>query len=326
MTLSGYEKCIRISMDPSDDGELTNYQKKITLVIGSGTSSGNTIYLENESLNWPYDVRFSTDVAGSNLINFAREEYDATDGTWWVKVPTIAASGKTYIYLHVGDADATDASDPASTFDNFIDTSTTDGWTGDTSILSIINDDELRYNDNSSSSYGCKHALNDVRQNFVYEVKYYCENPGAESWIAPSLQDAADGDKFADFGTTSDSSYRQWYRVGATLTKLYDSVAWSTVYSWKIVIRRSASKVDYYLYNAAGSLLASATDKDWGYPAGGTPVNADQIVLAAGSAVKSDTRFQLIRTRAYAADEPEISAASWVGVTLFGGTWGMITQ
>lgn len=115
MTLSGYKKCIRISIDSSDDGQLTNYQIKLTLVKGSGANSGSTIYLENENLNWPYDVRFSTDESGAALIDHWREEYDAIDGTWWVEVPTIPASGGTTIYLHVGDADASDASDYSGT-------------------------------------------------------------------------------------------------------------------------------------------------------------------------------------------------------------------
>lgn len=131
MVLTGYKKTLSIYIGSSSDGELTNYQIKLTLVRGSGTNSGNIIYLNNESLNWPNDFRFSTDKNGNNLIDFWREEYDATDGTWWVKVPTIPASGGTTIYLHVGNINAIDDSDIAAMaksgaghqFDGKLDTS-----------------------------------------------------------------------------------------------------------------------------------------------------------------------------------------------------------
>ncbi len=76
----------------------------------------NVLYAEDRCLNWPYDVRFTT--ANGTPLDFWREESDATDGTWWVTVPSIGnhPDGDTTIYVNVGDADAIDASNGEDTF------------------------------------------------------------------------------------------------------------------------------------------------------------------------------------------------------------------
>lgn len=75
----------------------------------------NILYAENKCLNWPYDVRFTT--ADGTPLDFWREESDDTDGTWWVEIPSIPLHpDDTTIYIHVGDADATDTSNGDDTF------------------------------------------------------------------------------------------------------------------------------------------------------------------------------------------------------------------
>lgn len=112
--LSGYSHRIRIPINYSADGELTNFQVRITLLKSTGSNSAGNIYLQNLCQNWPYDIRF-TSSDGSTLIDFWRQEYDSTDGTWVVEIPTIAASGTTDIYLYWGKAADADASSAANT-------------------------------------------------------------------------------------------------------------------------------------------------------------------------------------------------------------------
>jgi len=112
--LSGYSHRILIPINHSDDGELTSFQVRIAILEGIGSNSAGSIYLNDWALNWPYDIRF-TSSDGSTLIDFWRQEYDATDGTWIVEVPTIADSGTTDIYLYWGKAADTDASSAANT-------------------------------------------------------------------------------------------------------------------------------------------------------------------------------------------------------------------
>lgn len=118
--LSGYARRAAISIPSSVDGKLTNYQVEFDIVKGSGSNSKNTIYLNNHALNWPKDIRF-TSSDGITLIDFWREESDATDGTWWVEVPTVPASGGTTIYLYYRSSGASDVSNGDATFELFDD-------------------------------------------------------------------------------------------------------------------------------------------------------------------------------------------------------------
>ncbi len=93
---------------------LINYQMPLTIVQGAGTDSGATVYLGSRALTWPNDIRF-TPSDGETLLDFWREESDATDGTWWIEFDIIPAGGATF-YLYYGKASDTDASNAANTF------------------------------------------------------------------------------------------------------------------------------------------------------------------------------------------------------------------
>ena len=113
--IAGYDFCKSFIAVHSPDGTQTNYQMKLTVIKGVGVSSAGTLYLDNKSTNWPYDIRF-TKADGTSLLYFWREESDATDGTWWIKTDSIPDPADFTGYVHVGDADATDASDGTNTF------------------------------------------------------------------------------------------------------------------------------------------------------------------------------------------------------------------
>jgi hypothetical protein len=109
-----------------------NGQVVITCVTADylGGDAGGIVYAENKCTNWPNDVRF-TKSDGTTLLDFWREESDATDGTWWIEVDSIPAHpDDATIYVHVGDADAADASSGANTFPILWNSgSTVVGWT-----------------------------------------------------------------------------------------------------------------------------------------------------------------------------------------------------
>lgn len=114
--LAGYAYRAPIVITGSSAGAQTDYQVVIELVKGSGGNSGNTAYLNNHALNWPYDVRF-TRSDGSTLLDFWREESDATDGTWHVEADSIPAyPGTGTIYVYYGKAADSDASSGDNTF------------------------------------------------------------------------------------------------------------------------------------------------------------------------------------------------------------------
>jgi len=114
--LSGYAYRARIPINHTDDGAQTNYQMMVALIKGAGANAAGHIHLNDHALDWPEDVRF-TKADGTTPLDFWREESDATDGTWWVEVDSIAAHPDTTdIYVYYGKATDTDASDGVATF------------------------------------------------------------------------------------------------------------------------------------------------------------------------------------------------------------------
>ena len=103
--VSGYLHNIRLRA--TAEANQTNVPMKLTIARGAGDNTASIIYLNNNALNWPYDVRF-TNASGEDL-DFWREEYDSEDGTWWIKIDSITANEISYIYLYYGKAGDSDA-------------------------------------------------------------------------------------------------------------------------------------------------------------------------------------------------------------------------
>lgn len=118
--LSGYAYRAKISCSPTTAGEQTDYVKSLAIVKGTGSNSAGTIYLNDHALNWPYDVRF-TKSDGVTLLDHYREEYDASDGTWWIELDSLAGSGDTDFYIYYGKSSDSDASNGDNTFIFFDD-------------------------------------------------------------------------------------------------------------------------------------------------------------------------------------------------------------
>jgi hypothetical protein len=111
-SLTGYAKYTQFLMKPSTDGALSNYPVRLEVHKGSGTSTLTDLYLENNCANWPYDIRFTNSTG--TLLTFAREVYNSTDQTIWLKIDSINADYTGYIFT--GNPTASDASDWANTF------------------------------------------------------------------------------------------------------------------------------------------------------------------------------------------------------------------
>ena len=127
--LSGYAYRQKIKIDGTNDGAQSNYQMKLAIIRGAGSSSSGTCYLKTHALNWPNDVRF-TKADGTTLLDFWREESDATDGTWWIEFDSIASGGGspsyTYFYIYYGKSGDSDASSGVNTFIQYHGSATAD--------------------------------------------------------------------------------------------------------------------------------------------------------------------------------------------------------
>lgn len=118
--LSGYAYRAKIPCTATTAGAQTDYAKKLAVIKGAGSNSAGTIYLNNHALNWPNDIRF-TKSDGNTTLDHYREEYDATDGTWWIELDSIAASGDTDFYIYYGKSSDSDGSNGDNTFIFFDD-------------------------------------------------------------------------------------------------------------------------------------------------------------------------------------------------------------
>lgn len=129
----GWNQRIAHTIAGSTDGALTNYPVEITVIRGTGTSSGSTVYLPDCRADFA-DIRF-TAADGVTQIPYYLESVNGNTATFWVNVPSIPASPATttiYVYWSYPSTIAT-TSDPDAQwifYDDFEDGSiNTSLWT-----------------------------------------------------------------------------------------------------------------------------------------------------------------------------------------------------
>lgn len=202
-----YKWRVPIVLTPSDDGDLTDHRATLTIVKSTGSNAENIAYLQDEALNWPYDIRFTSDANGNDNLFFFRQEYDATDGTWTILVPSIAASGDTTIYMWYGKADDTDASnidavgilaDHYVSFRGTVLQPETSGWErgGQLRWGSIVYDEAnskyyIFYTNGSASTSDIGRA--EAAASNLYSWTKYTSNPIITDKIGPSVLKELDG-------------------------------------------------------------------------------------------------------------------------------------
>jgi hypothetical protein len=115
----------------SASGAGTNYQIRITAHYGSGTDSGEHVYLNGKCRTDFGDVRFTRSDGVTELSYWIEEKVDGNYATIWVKVADDLSTNPVTIYLYYGNPSATTTSNGADTFlffDHF-DTLDTTKWT-----------------------------------------------------------------------------------------------------------------------------------------------------------------------------------------------------
>jgi len=107
-------------------GAGTDYTVKIIIHSGSGSDSGEDVYLNNHCSNFPNDIRF-TDDDGTTELDHWCEDLTADPATFWVKVNDDLGSNQSiYVYYGKSGAASASASDLDDVFlcgDNFDDNS-----------------------------------------------------------------------------------------------------------------------------------------------------------------------------------------------------------
>lgn len=219
--LSGFNYRVKIPVNPLGGGE-TDYQMRVHIYKGIGTNTteddGKTlvIYLNNHAENWPFDIRFTTD-DGTTTIPFWRERYDADDGIWWVKIPTIHNNLTVDYYLYYGSNSASDESNGENTFVLFDDfrSDTTSQWS-----YTVHIEDTYHRTHHWVRSLGT--SLAGARLRYRYKLnEINARNWASQAWTGMT---SGDGDTLSYWGTIdeSDSVYIVNYYntdVGASETQ-----------------------------------------------------------------------------------------------------------
>lgn len=97
-------------------GAGTNYQLKLTVYYGSGTDSGNSVYLDSKSQTDFDDIRFTDNDKTTLLDYWIEEKTDGDNATVWFEVRDNMTSSNVTIYLYYGKAGASSASNGEQTF------------------------------------------------------------------------------------------------------------------------------------------------------------------------------------------------------------------
>jgi hypothetical protein len=105
----------------SASGAGTNYQVRIKVYYGSGTDSGENVYLNGKCKTDFGDIRFTRSDGETLLDYWMEEKVDSNYAVFWVEIADDLSSNPATIYIYYGKSDATTTSNGANTFDDFDD-------------------------------------------------------------------------------------------------------------------------------------------------------------------------------------------------------------
>jgi len=105
--LTGWQYRKSHIINGSTAGAVTDYQVRITVHYGSGTDSGEHVYLNGKCRTDFGDIRFTADDGTTELSYWMEKKVDSDYAIFWVKVPSIPASPNSVtIYIYYGKSDA----------------------------------------------------------------------------------------------------------------------------------------------------------------------------------------------------------------------------
>jgi len=104
----------------SSGGSRTNYPIRLEVHYGSGTDSGNTVYLNGHCRADFGDVRFTSSDGRTLLDYWIEKKTDNSVAIIWVEIPNLPASPDTVmIYIYYGNSNAETTSSGTDTFNAF---------------------------------------------------------------------------------------------------------------------------------------------------------------------------------------------------------------
>jgi len=281
--LTDYAYRKTITIPHTDVGAQTNYQIRFNIVKGNSSNSGCTAYLNGSALDWPDDVRF-TKADGTTLLDFWIEEYDATDGTWWVEFDAIPAHPDDGLfYMYWGKASDTSASNGDNTFPYFDDASTNKSANyTPVDIYALGFTSAIAY-DAINKQYNLSHTTHDNElykintgvfgEGYAYTLKgnittLASNNNSAFGWYIRHNGSARTSDRGYSCRANRNSNVLGVEKVNNTIeTSLASTGVTINASTWyeMVVYLYATNNIKAELYNASGTLLATATATDATY-------------------------------------------------------------
>jgi len=252
----------------SVSGAGTNYQIKIKVRYGTGTDSGQDVYLNNHGRADFGDVRFTDDDGTTELDYWMEEKVDGDYAIFWVEVADDLSSSSATTYIYYGNADATTTSNGTNTFigwDDFDDYSIGDppkserGWTYDNGEVSV----QLDPADSSNKVLALRTTTtapwakmtwvakqpnvalctkHRVSANEIAYGPYAIEDATAIFSVKrsdPGKYDWYDGDSWEDFNPTAEMLEDLWYKLELRLIKGVSANLWKDTYVYTGGFRNS---------------------------------------------------------------------------------------
>ena len=185
-------------------GYLADYQMKLTVHYGAGTSEGADVYLNGSVQEDFDDIRFTSSY-GVRLLSYWIQDYTpGVNATVWVKFDYIPSEGADF-YLYYGNPAVKSASDGYGTFLIFNDGSSMEGW--------------RQYSDDRDFDWS---ATGDVirctSNNFGWSNLYYDDSLGSTSHIIESKIRAQDSNTSVNYqhgvGCSYNNPMARWLEDG----------------------------------------------------------------------------------------------------------------
>jgi hypothetical protein len=296
-------------------GADVNYTVNITVVNGTGTDSGNTVYIYNKTRSDFGDIRF-TNSTGSLLNYWIESVNSGANATFWIQIDGNLTSANQTIYIYYGNPSATNISNGTNTFpffDDFPGTSidTTKWDTYGTGTYSVANSIlTLTYSASCPGGDGtCEwervQSKTGFDINYALHVRFRTDNPADYNrpdyiyWINPTTGEMS-GPGFGYY--KNDYHNRFWEESNGTSGNSVDKGAMTdTNYHIIDVGRESATSIrcsyDYTYENQLNT-----------YITGGTKYVSIQVGHAAWSGYSHNGLTDWVVVRKYFSPEPSHGA------------------
>jgi len=284
-------------------GAGTGYQVKIKVHYGSGTDSGEDVYLNEHCRTDFGDVRFTEKDGETELKYWIEEKVDGDYAVFWVKITDDLSNGDATIYIYYGKPDASTTSngeDTFSFFDHFEGTELdTDKWGAYTykSSYSVSNSKlNIKVNESGSGRRVVVYSKNKISTPLALMMKVEVVNPVGYGFFGmatnlPSDYMSVTNQTISLRWDTSSSKLRCTSGDGSSF-KIYDYSASKQAGTYRTVTKRTGS---------LDKLVLETEEKN-----GEKPTDVDrQIELCVYYTDGAEANIDWVAVRKYTDPEPQ---------------------